>query len=103
MRGEELRQLRVARGLKSKELAMKLDIHEATLSRFEHGHRPIPKTVEYAARYICEETAGVRLISALKEALDYAAGNPGKARMHRASANEEPVGDEAGGDDGDKA
>ena len=99
MLGSDLRELRQRKGLRAKELAQMLDINEATLSRYERGHRPIPKTVEYAARYICEETAGVRLISALQEALDYAAGNTGKAGVHRVLANDEAVGD----DGGDKA
>lgn len=70
MLGNELVELRLRRGLKAKELAVRLDISPATLSRYERGHRNIPKTVEYAVRYVCEQTAGERLVSALKEAIN---------------------------------
>jgi transcriptional regulator with XRE-family HTH domain len=73
MKGDELRQLRKARGYKAYELASKLDIGLTTLSRYERGHRPVPKPVEYAVRWLCRDpegdTPGKRLIRALEEAL----------------------------------
>lgn len=73
MDGEELVELRLRRGFKAKEIAAMLGINDATISRYERGHRPIPKPVEYAVRYLCRETEtpGQRLIAAMKEALDY--------------------------------
>jgi transcriptional regulator with XRE-family HTH domain len=72
MLGSDLRELRQRKGLKAKELAQMLDINEATLSRYERGHRPIPKTVQYASQYLCSGGAGERLVEALKEALNHA-------------------------------
>jgi transcriptional regulator with XRE-family HTH domain len=71
MTGEELIALRKRRGAKAYEFANLLGIGVTTLSRYERGHKPIPKTVAYAARWLAlEETPGQRLVAALKDALD---------------------------------
>ena len=71
MTGEELVALRRKRGVKAYEFARLLGIGVTTLSRYERGHKPIPKTVDYAARWLAlEETPGQRLVAALKDALD---------------------------------
>jgi transcriptional regulator with XRE-family HTH domain len=78
MRGAELRDLRQTRGLKAKELARMLEIGDSTISRYERGHSRIPKSVEYATRWLCRdpalETSGERLLKALREALGHARG-----------------------------
>ena len=71
----ELRALRVSAGLKGYELAAKLGMAGATLSRYERGHAVIPKVVEIAAKYICEQqvnpsTPAERLASALREVIN---------------------------------
>lgn len=77
MLGTELRDMRVMAGIKAKDLAMELGIADATLSRYENGHKDIPKLVQLATRYVCEKatdpllTPGERIIEALKEAIDY--------------------------------
>lgn len=71
MTGEELVALRRRRGAKAYEFARLLGIGVTTLSRYERGHKPIPKTVDYAARWLAlEETPSQRLVAALREALE---------------------------------
>ena len=75
MTGEELVALRRRRGAKAYEFAHLLGIGVTTLSRYERGHKPIPKVVDYAARWLAlEETPGQRLVAALKEALEHNGG-----------------------------
>jgi transcriptional regulator with XRE-family HTH domain len=75
MTGEELVALRRKRGMKAYEFARLLGIGVTTLSRYERGHKPIPRTVNYAARWVAlEETPGQRLVAALKEALEPSGG-----------------------------
>lgn len=71
MTGDELVQLRMSRGLKAKEMADLLGVSDATMSRYERGHRPIPKAVGYAAKYLCGDhvSVGERLVQVLREAL----------------------------------
>lgn len=77
MQGEQLRHMRTSAGLKAKDLADALGIADATLSRYENDHKNIPKLVQLAARYVCENAApraptpGEKIIEALKEAIDY--------------------------------
>lgn len=56
MMGSELKALRKAAGYKAKELAEVLETTPATISRYEHGHAPVPKKIELAVRYLCEPT-----------------------------------------------
>ncbi len=66
MLGWELRALRREAGVTSKDLAAKLGLDPSTLSRYEKGHLVVPKTVEYAALYLCRpETNADRLAKAL--------------------------------------
>lgn len=77
MEGADLRQMRVSAGFKSKDLANQLGIAGATLSRYENGHKEIPKLVQYATRYLCEKATdpvaspGDKIITALVEAIEY--------------------------------
>ena len=71
MTGNELVALRRKRGAKAYEFADLLGIGVTTLSRYERGHKPIPKAIAYAASWLAlEETPGQRLVAALKEALE---------------------------------
>lgn len=71
MTGNELAALRRKRGWKAYEFAAMLGVGVATLSRYERGHKPIPKVVAYAARWLAQEdTPGQRLVSALRDALE---------------------------------
>ena len=46
MSGAELRRIREGMGWTQEQLAKRLDIHRLTISRWEHDHVPIPRTVE---------------------------------------------------------
>lgn len=78
MDGETLRNMRVEAGIKAKELASAMGIADATLSRYENGHKEVPKLVQLAARYLCEKnttgpsapTLSDLAITAIKEAID---------------------------------
>ena len=71
MTGAELRALRKRRGAKSYEFADLLGIGVTTLSRYERGHKEVPKAIGLAARWLAlEDTPGQRLVTALKQALE---------------------------------
>jgi transcriptional regulator with XRE-family HTH domain len=71
MTGTELADLRKRAGFKAYEFAGMLGVGVATLSRYERDHKRIPKTVEYAARWlVAEDSPGQRLVNALREALE---------------------------------
>lgn len=77
MQGEDLRHMRITAGIKAKDLAHELGIADATLSRYENGHKDIPKLVQLATRYVCEKatdpvpTPGEKIIEAMLEAIEY--------------------------------
>lgn len=69
---DELLALRKTAGFNGVQLARALDMHPATLSRYERGHAPIPRLVELSVRYLCEpslvpKSAGERLVEVIKE------------------------------------
>lgn len=56
MIGKELRSLRIAAGFhRLKDFAEALDMTPQHMSMLENGHSPITRTVEFAARYVCQE------------------------------------------------
>jgi transcriptional regulator with XRE-family HTH domain len=66
--------LRKRTNLKAYEMAEKMGLSAATLSRYENGKAPVPKTVALAARYLCEQETGpvldtpeTRLAEAVRE------------------------------------
>lgn len=73
MDGGELKALRQTAGLKAYMLATALDISPTSLSRYENGKAPIPRMVELAAKYLCEQqptapsSAQERLVKAIRE------------------------------------
>lgn len=74
MTGEEFRSIRLSLGLKGYQMADALGIAPATVSRYEKERMPIPRVVEYAAKYLVNGKAAApvpaeRLVSALKDAL----------------------------------
>jgi transcriptional regulator with XRE-family HTH domain len=44
--------VRRALGLRQDELAERLDVQPGTISRWEHGHSPVPRTVVLAMRWL---------------------------------------------------
>jgi len=52
LNGTELRFMRKALGLTATKLAARLDVTPAHLSRWEHGHRPIPASQERSLRML---------------------------------------------------
>jgi transcriptional regulator with XRE-family HTH domain len=52
--GSAFRDLRRGSKLSGRELASLLGVSAETISRYENNHKPIPKTVQLAARYLCE-------------------------------------------------
>lgn len=58
MEGAELKSLRKRASLKAYEMAEKMGLSAATLSRYENGKAAVPKTVALAARYLCEQETG---------------------------------------------
>lgn len=71
MTGAELKALRQRAELKTGDMAGRLGITSSTLSRYEHGHQPVPKAVGLAAQHIYHlttvATADDRLLGALRE------------------------------------
>lgn len=72
MDGPTLKELRQSAGYKGAEISRKLGLCPQTWSRYENGHSPIPKTVEYATRFLCQPRPATlsaidRLTSAIKE------------------------------------
>lgn len=80
MEGAELKSLRKGASLKAYEMAEKMGLSAATLSRYENGKAAVPKTVALAARYLCEQETGptansaeTRLAEAVREVVAWPA------------------------------
>lgn len=58
--GEVLRGVRKSLGLKQTELAELLDIRPETISRYESGEQPVPRTVQLAVADICRRVEQAR-------------------------------------------
>lgn len=74
MTGKEFRAIRLSLGLKGYEMADRLGITPPTVSRYEKERLPIPRVVEYAAKYLAnghvvQDGPEKRLVQALKEVL----------------------------------
>ena len=75
MKGPDLKALRQRSGLRGYELAKLLELSPETISRYETGKVPVPKTVELATRYLCQSSLSaadppeVALVKALKTLL----------------------------------
>lgn len=79
MTGEELKSLRKQAGMKSYELAKTIGYSPQRWTAFERGYAPIPKVVEFATRWVCENhisndnpslSAAERAVNALIEAME---------------------------------
>ncbi len=71
----DLRALRTRAGLSAKFMATELGISPMTLSKYESGKAPVPRSVYLATRYLCQPVRATRadqLVQAIKEALEEA-------------------------------